>query len=117
MKTKFLICLALVASLAAMQSSSFAKEKSADTKTTSGQKFDMTGTVKKNTIGVCSMEGVKWDLLSNVGQPIHLASGNDQVAKVLDQVAGTRKRVRVEGTQVSGVECPHVKAEKVTLTK
>ena len=116
MKTRILICLAIIASLGAA-TTGFAKEKSTDAKTTSGQKFDMTGIVKKNEIGVCPMEGAKWDLLTNVGQPIHLAAANDQVAKMLDQVAGTKKRVRVEGTQVAGVECPHVKVDKVTLAK
>jgi hypothetical protein len=100
-----------------MSPTTFAKEKSTDTKTTSGKKFDMTGVVKKIEIGICTMEGAKWDLLSNVGQPTPLAAANEEVAKMLDQIAGTKKRVRVEGTQVAGVECPHVKADKVTLAK
>jgi hypothetical protein len=103
-------------SLAFVSSTGFAKEKSTDTKTTSGKKVDMTGTVK-NTTGVCSMEGAKWDLLSNVGQPIHLAAGNHGAGKMLDQAAKTKKPVRVEGTQVAGVECPHVKVDKVTPAK
>jgi len=115
MKNRILICVVIIASLGAV-TSGFAKEKSTDAKTTSGKKFDMTGIVKK-TVGPCSLEGARWDLLSNVGQPTHLASGNDGVTKALDQVAGTKKRVRVEGTQVSGVECPHVKADKVTMAK
>jgi hypothetical protein len=116
MKTRILICIAIIASLGAA-TAGFAKEKSTDTKTTSGQKFDMTGIVIKIQTGVCTMEGAKWDLLTNIGQPTHLAAANDQVAKMLDQVAGTKKRVRVEGTQVAGVECPHVKVNKVTPAK
>lgn len=116
MKRSFIITAAII-SLAFVSSTAFAKEKSTDSKTTSGKKFDMTGTIKKNTMGVCSMEGVKWDLLSNVGQPTPLAPGNAGVTKLLDQVAGTNKRVRVEGTQVAGVECPHVKVDKATLAK
>jgi hypothetical protein len=116
MKTRILICLAIIASLGAA-TTGFAKEKSTDAKTTTGKKFDMTGIVKKIETGICTMEGARWDLLSNVGQPTHLASGNDGVTKVLDQVAGTKKRVRVEGTQVAGVECPHVKVDKVAMAK
>ena len=116
MKTRILICLAIIASLGAA-TTGFAKEKSTDTKTTSGQNFDMTGIVKKIETGICTMEGANWDLLTNVGQPTHLAAGNDKVAKMLDQVAGTKKRGRVEGTQISGVECPHVKVDKVTMGK
>jgi hypothetical protein len=116
MKRSFIVTAAII-SLAFASSTGFAKEKSVDTKTTSGKKVDMTGTVKKIPAGVCPMEGAKWDLLSNVGQPIHLAAANGQVGKVLDQAAGTSKRVRVEGTQVAGVECPHVKVEKATLVK
>ena len=116
MKRLFIFTVAII-SLVFANSASFGKEKSADTKTTSGKKFDMTGTIKKNTMGVCSMEGVKWDLLSNVGQPTPLAPGNASVTKLLDRVAGTSKRVRVEGTQVAGVECPHVKVDKATLAK
>jgi hypothetical protein len=117
MKKTFFLSTVAIISLAIAASPGLGKEKSADTKTTSGNKFDMTGIVKKNAIGICPMEGAQWDLLTNVGQPTHLASGNETVTKMLDQVAGTKKRVRVEGTQVAGVECPHVKVDKVTLTK
>jgi hypothetical protein len=116
MKTRILICLAIIASLGAA-TAGFAKEKSTDSKTTSGKKFDMTGVVKKVEIGHCTMEGVKWDLLSNVGQPTHLAAGNKDVARMLDQAAGTKKPVRVEGKQAPGVECPHVNVDKVTPVK
>ena len=117
MKTRTLVCLAIIAGIAATNPTASAKEKKADTKMTAGKKVTMTGTVKKNAIGICPMEGAKWDLLSNVGQPTHLASGNDEVTKVLNQVAGTRKRVTVEGTQMAGVECPHVKVDKATPAK
>jgi hypothetical protein len=117
MKTRMIICLAIVASIAAISPTTFAKEKSTDAKTVAGKKVDMTGVVKKIETGICTMEGAKWDLLSNVGQPTHLAAASEGVGKMLDQIAGTKKRVRVAGTQVAGVECPHVKADKVTLAK
>lgn len=113
MKTRMIICLAIAASVAAISPTAFAKEKSTDTKAIAGKRVEHTGTVKKNSVGVCAMEGAKWDLLSNVGQPIHLAAANAQVAKALDKAADSHETVRVEGTQEAGVECPHVKVTKV----
>ncbi|HEX4630600.1 MAG TPA: hypothetical protein VH188_06515 [Chthoniobacterales bacterium] len=109
-----IICLAIAASVAAINPTTFAKEKSTDTKTVAGKKIEDAGTVKKSSVGVCAMEGAKWDLLSNVGQPIHLAAANAQVAKALDKAADSHETVRVEGTQEAGVECPHLKVTKVT---
>ncbi|HKP04785.1 MAG TPA: hypothetical protein VJU77_15640 [Chthoniobacterales bacterium] len=114
MKTKMIICLAIAASVAVISPTTFAKEKSADTKAVPGKSVVHTGTVKKIPAGVCPLEGAKWDLLSNVGQPIHLAAANAQVGKALDKAADSHETVRVEGTQVAGVECPHVKVTKVT---
>jgi len=115
MKTFFSITVAII-SLALVDSAAFGKEKQADTKTTSGKKFDMTGTVTKYEVGICMQSGIKYDLHPATGAAVHLAPTSKHDEKVLGDAVTSHKPVRVEGTEESGVECKYVKVTKSTPT-
>jgi hypothetical protein len=112
-KTYFLVTAAII-SLAFAGSLGFGKEKSTDTKTTSGKKFDMTGTVTKYEVGICMQLGIKYDLHPATGAAVHLMPVNKHDINVLEDATKSHAPVRVEGTEESGVECQYVKVTKAT---
>lgn len=114
MKTSFLICLAIIASLGAANSTSLGKDKEPAAKTTAGKAFDMTGTVTKYEVGICMQSDVKYDLHPATGTAVHLSDGHRHDLLVLEEATRTGKPVRVEGTEESGPECQYVKVTKAT---
>jgi len=114
MKKAFFPITVAIISLGVFGTPGFGKEKSADTKTASGKKFDMTGTVTKYEIGICMQSGIKYDLHPATGSAVHLSPTSKNDEKVLGDAVSSHKPVRVEGTEESGVECKYVKVTKST---
>src|SRR5437588_2567646 len=114
MKTSFLICLAIIASLGAANSTALGKNKEPAAKTTAGKAFDMTGTVTKYQVGICMQAGIKYDLHPATGTVVHLSDGHRHDLMVLEEATRSGKPVRVEGKEESAPECQYVKVTKAS---